>query len=1300
MTSMRALTILFSLMALLASFVGPFQPIAAQEAPAVQVRGGEHEGFGRLVFDWPSRVGYDVQIDAQELRIVFDQAARFDISPLSRDLEDYIGKPALSADGQTLTVPLKKALGLKHFTIGPKVVVDLRDVAVAAPRAAAAGGASNAAALPKAKPAVSTPATETARTKKTASKDNRPSARPQYAANDASASDADKPISLVPTAPSDPPAPASIEGPLVPLRVGEHPGFGRLVFDWPGPVRYRAEQVPGRIVIRFEQPARFDLSRFRKDPPPPVRGLTTKPLPDGVAVEIAVPEGAKLRHYSDKGQVVIDVLGPAEPQTLDEPTDQVAATESLGAPTSLLPPRVKPEVPGKQPAKQVAEKKTSAKAAEKAPTAVKADKKKAAEKKTQTADAAKKQTNEKAVDKKPTAKAAEKKAAEKEPAAKAADQKPAAKQSAKKTEAKPAKHDTAAATEKGDHDGDASHGKAGKPARKDHAKGAAEAKHDPSASDPEATKSEAAKSGPAEPESLVSANHQAPLPPEQPVPGRAVNRDGGLTLRFNWAEPVAAAAFWRGDRLWLVFDRQAQANIATRISKVAPELGGVDQTTEDGATVIRMAPKRRLEVALEPDGNDWLVKLASETGAPSSEITLQPDRSGGQARLLVPLPSGGRLLRLDDPVMGDQIHVVPVTTPSLGMPRPRNYPEFRALASFQGFVLNALSDAVSVERSETGVVIAATGGLYMSNAKRIGGDARRLAAARSGRRLFDLDAWRRGDSKRFTPNRQKLQTAVVEAEGRKVSQARLELARFYYAHGMANEALGTLELMGRESTHVVQDPQVLLMKASGRFLNSDYLGAIEDLRHPALDGESEAFLWRAAAAAVDQNWADAVELFVAADTLIDDYPRAVRMRLRLLAAEARLGVSDTGGASQYLNQLLQEEPDKVEAASIDFLEGKRLLIDHETEAALDLWEKVGRGEHRASAARARLAMVEYRLEEGEITKLEAADELERIRFLWRGDDFEFAMLLRLAELYIDERRFRDGLLSLRQAASYLPNPARADAVTSRMRALFADLYVGKAAADLPPLRALAIYEEFKELTPAGAAGDDLIAHLADRLVEMDLLDQASLLLGQQVRYRLEGLDQARMGARVAALQLINDQPFDAIEILNDSELDEMPEGLDKERRHLKARALAEAGIADRALELLDGDQTHDARRLRAEILWTQERWAETAAELESLLPRDIPFDQTLDEDQASLVISLAVAFTLNADRGGLHRLDWDYREAMAGTPQAKTFAMLTSDLDTSGITSIRDELAGVDAIQAFMTGYRDRLEETALGSLN
>ena len=89
------------------------------------------------------------------------------------------------------------------------------------------------------------------------------------------------------------------------------------------------------------------------------------------------------------------------------------------------------------------------------------------------------------------------------------------------------------------------------------------------------------------------------------------------------------------------------------------------------------------------------------------------------------------------------------------------------------------------------------------------------------------------------------------------------------------------------------------------------------------------------------------------------------------------------------------------------------------------------------------------------------------------------------------------------------------AVAARMSAVFTGLFY-KSRSDLPPLLALTLFEEFKELTPPGEEGDAVILNLAERLVEIDLLDRAAGVLETQVEFRLKGQARARVAARLAA----------------------------------------------------------------------------------------------------------------------------------------------------------------------------------------
>jgi len=60
----------------------PMISLASVDHAEVTVRAGEHDGFSRLVFDWPLPIGHDVQQDGDQIAISFDQPGRIDVSSL------------------------------------------------------------------------------------------------------------------------------------------------------------------------------------------------------------------------------------------------------------------------------------------------------------------------------------------------------------------------------------------------------------------------------------------------------------------------------------------------------------------------------------------------------------------------------------------------------------------------------------------------------------------------------------------------------------------------------------------------------------------------------------------------------------------------------------------------------------------------------------------------------------------------------------------------------------------------------------------------------------------------------------------------------------------------------------------------------------------------------------------------------------------------------------------------------------------------------------------------------------------
>ncbi|MFL1462823.1 hypothetical protein ACI6QG_11505 [Roseococcus sp. DSY-14] len=132
-------------------------------------------------------------------------------------------------------------------------------------------------------------------------------------------------------------APAAAQ--TVPVRTGEHPGHGRIVFDWPSAPPYRVEQEGERVRLRFPPGAEIALPRRLPRNMQAIRR-------DGEVVEVTIAPGARIRHFRSGAKVALDVLdaAPAAPA----PRAPVVARRS--EPREAPPPTPsQPAAPAAQP---------------------------------------------------------------------------------------------------------------------------------------------------------------------------------------------------------------------------------------------------------------------------------------------------------------------------------------------------------------------------------------------------------------------------------------------------------------------------------------------------------------------------------------------------------------------------------------------------------------------------------------------------------------------------------------------------------------------------------------------------------------------------------------------------------------------------------------------------------------------------------------------------------------------------------------------------------------------------------------
>jgi hypothetical protein len=734
------------------------------------------------------------------------------------------------------------------------------------------------------------------------------------------------------------------------------------------------------------------------------------------------------------------------------------------------------------------------------------------------------------------------------------------------------------------------------------------------------------------------------------------------TLRFNWREDVGAAVFRRRGQAWVVFDTKSRIELSALRIGAAPIVAGADQIEIPGGSAVRLAidPSRHLRVRRER--TVWVVEVLDANPATGKSINViaDPDDAGG--RIALPIKSAGKVLRLQDPEVGDVIHAVTVTEAGLGVAEPHRFVEVEVLESAQGIAIRPAADGVVVEASPSGVVVGKPGGLRVS---RDADRGRRTGGALPRGSLFDFISWAKGPAESFGASRQELIRRAAATERKDAKRAiRLTLARYYLAHGFGPEALGVIHEIVRSEVGKSEDVELRALRGAARVLAGDFGFANDDFKHPVLESNPETAPWRATIAAARGDWKTAQQQFRELDRVFDSYPNWLAARMGLLAAEASLAVGDAPGAAARIEALAKRDLAENDRDALGVLRGYQQKLAGDVDGAIAAWRATTRSTDRRNQARARYALANAQLERKEITVDEAIDRMERLRYAWRGDVHEFDLLRRLAQLYVERDDSRGALQTLKEAATHFRNIEGVQGVVADMAKTYHYLFAEGGADRLPAVAALALFDEFRELTPTGAEGDALMRSFAERLAAMDLLDEAARLLEQQVKFRLKDEEKARVGLRLAELRLAEKKPTAAIGALDESLAPNIPAELVRDRRRLEAEALAAMDKRDEAMAALANDDGIAAERLRAVIHWRAKAWKEAAQSFDRLIERGKPSEEELPR----LVLTRAVALALAGDEKAVSALYAKQRETMKKSAYADAFEAVAAP----GVGAARD----------------------------
>ena len=801
----------------------------------------------------------------------------------------------------------------------------------------------------------------------------------------------------------------------------------------------------------------------------------------------------------------------------------------------------------------------------------------------------------------------------------------------------------------------------------------------------------------------------APVQPSQParpdgVPASGVvvaqvNKVGPqAAITFAWKAPVGAAMFRRGDAVWVVFDAHAKLDMQA----ASHNLPQYPIQAVEGAdfTALRIAVPADTPYSAAGVGANWSLILGPGAQARSLQIAMARAEDDGPATLAANVAGSTHIVWLDDPAVGDKLVAVTALAPAKGLLLRRDYVDLAALPSAQGLALEPVADNLSITTDGDVVRVTKPDGLQLSPEVRT-----RMAASQDLPQpaampgLIDFDRWANTGGSSFMVRYDGLLGAVGtemnrQALGDKTAgiASRQGLARFLVGSELGYEAIGVLNLLSSSHQELLADSEFRGLRGAARIIVGRYKEALADFSAPQLAADPASSLWRGYADAKLGQWSDARQEFQTGGKAISLFSTKWRAKFETAEAEASLHLNDFITATTQIKAALSETQAPIDKLATLLVLARLVEAEGLPDKALPIYDAIARAPSDQLATPALLRATQIRLYAGKTSPDKAVATFDSLRFRWRGDSTEMEVIRALGQLYLAQGRYREALEALRSARQRMSDLPEALQIADDLSGAFRNLFLNGQADGLEPIQALGLFYDFKELTPIGGDGDEMVRRLGQRLVNVDLLDQAGQLLKYQADNRLDGVPRAVVDTDLAVIQLMARNPEGAIDALNASRSTLLPTALQMQRRVIEARAWLQLNQPDHAAEILGSDNSPDSVGMRGEVAWKKRDWPAAARTFEtSLGDRWKIADGQLSPEDESKLLRAAVAYSLAQDDASLKRLSEHYQGFVdkARWPEALRVAL-------SGVNV--DQITGSNFAQAIsddqtFTGWVDRMKQ-------
>jgi len=721
--------------------------------------------------------------------------------------------------------------------------------------------------------------------------------------------------------------------------------------------------------------------------------------------------------------------------------------------------------------------------------------------------------------------------------------------------------------------------------------------------------------------------------------GSANNDPGAISYRQQADEHILSfkmgndhskvAAFFRDKYIWIVFDQKKmfsfkEGGIFSRFEVVPSETG----------TVMRMRVNPEFTQAKsEKTNSGWDIKVSElEDKNWQAQNVVSPEPLVSEEGFLIRGNfANNEVISFEDPDLGDVISVVPVVTGGIRVATQMDSVEFSLLKSIQGIAVVLYSDDVMVEKGEEALKVVSDTALpeevlvesnvLLTNIEEYIKLPTILPYLDKNLDIFD-----------FNERKSLLISEASAAKDKFVAfEKNLKLAKFFFMHGWYQESLDSLLIAKKYAYKEFQDSLQARFLAAVNNTMIGNLGAAKEeyddlLEYNDIKRIAEINLWNNYNEFSIGSVPDSIGFIDNLSKTISLYSDDKYWPLAFAETELALLANDLKSVERIFREV-RTPPEGYYANSLKFYRASYYKKKNQLNLAkqyyrdltyqdLDMFNKV----------RAEFELVKIRVAEEEISISEAIEALEGVRYSWRGDQLEYEILMQLANYYRENKDIMSALRAYQYIQLAFNNKVSNFYITSEMARIFNDVFLpGGLGEEMDDFTVVALFYEFKELNPIGEQGDDVILTIAQRLVRLDLLENASDLLRHQINYRLKGEKRVVNADNLAIILMMDKKPHEAIFILDDTDKDNFNFNEHQYRVRLRSKALIQMEKYQEALNYIKDDMSEDAEIIRREAIFQAKNWKKYADLVGS------SFEDTISQvgsDQAAAqdILRLAISY--------------------------------------------------------------------------